>query len=294
MDYYDLIRQCTSHIRRDPCKRITAGDLAASCGYSLYHLSSVFRICLGCSVGRFIQEEKLRLAAEQLRDGRKITEVALDAGFDTSSGFTKAFHRQFGCSPRAYRSLTSLPSSPSIIPSDKAILPYPSLQPEYVKRNDLKVYGYIIPVEESHKQFKKAAFWSHIDFKKLPPYPGDASDYAEVGIWLNPDTGSGQMDYFFGYVTNDPSPAEGFQHIDLAGGDYALFRLPYPTDKNQTDNDKAGSSTMDALARHVETLWLYIFEEWLSDERKVRFDDSRLCFEKYGTEYAEIYIPIKS
>jgi predicted transcriptional regulator YdeE len=90
------------------------------------------------------------------------------------------------------------------------------------------------------------------------------------------------MDYFFGYVTNDPAPAEGFESITLSGGNYAVFHLPYGSDTFENEE----------LALRIQALWQYIFEEWLYSKSENIFDDTRLCFEKYGIDMAEIYIPV--
>lgn len=287
MNYISLLAKCTDYIREHPSYEITAQELADLCGYSLYHLSSVFRACFGCSIGRYILEERLRLAAGKLQDGRKISDVAIEGGFDTSSGFTKAFRRQFGCSPREYQKLVikhqNMPETDNgsydIFPGHFAV------QPEFVRRTGFKVYGYVIPVDEDHEQAGSAAFWSNVNFKNLPSYPENASDYAEVGVWMEPDALTGKMDYFFGYVTSDPSPAEGFKELFLAPGQYAVFRLPY-----QAGKEYAGLKS--SLSARVQALWQFVFKEWFSGETSLRFDDGRLCFEKYGIRDVEIWAPV--
>lgn len=264
MNYNSLVSKCTEYIKSHMASEITAQELADLCGYSLYHLSSVFRACFGCSIGRYITEEKLRLAAGRIQEGQKITEVAMDVGFDTGSGFTKAFRRQFGCSPKEYRRQHPV-------------------RPEFVKRSGYKVYGYVIPVEEDHEQAGKPAFWSQVNFRDLPSYPADAADYAEIGVWINPDALTGKMEYFFGYITSDPRPAEGFRQILLPGGDYVVFRLPYGTGEG---------SGPDALPVRIQALWQYIFGDWFSSRQSVLFDEKRLCFEKYGADHVEICVPV--
>ena len=204
----------------------------------------------------------MREAARRLRQGQKITDVAYDIGFDTGSGFTKAFRRQFGVAPREYKNL--------------------ALQPAFVKRSELRAYGYVIPVEESHSQAGQAAFWSNVNFKDLPAYPENASDYAEISTWINPDSKTGKMEYFFGYITSDPNPAEGFHRLSLAGGDYAVFSLEY-----------LDEGISQGILLQIQSIWHYIFEEWFSSHPKVDFDDGRLCFEKYGQTQMEICVPIR-
>lgn len=285
MNYKSLIDKCTRYIEEHSSQEITAEDLADLCGYSLYHLSSVFRACFGCSIGRYIQEEKMRMAARKLGEGQKISEVAYECGFDTSSGFTKAFRRQYGVSPSEYRnhSMATEEKESATGRNPMKDLSHPALpvRPEFVKRSGFKVYGYVIPVEESHAQAGKAGFWSQVDFKEFPSYPEDAADYAEISTWINPDKETGKMEYFFGYVTSDPAPSEGFRTLSLLGGDYVIFRLSYY---------KEGVS--EEFLLHIQSVWHYIFDEWFASHPKITFDDSRLCFEKYGQASMEICVPV--
>jgi AraC-like DNA-binding protein len=53
---------------------------------------------------QFVIATRMRVAAIALRTTRRrITDIALDAGFGDLSHFTVSFARVFGVSPRAYR-----------------------------------------------------------------------------------------------------------------------------------------------------------------------------------------------
>ncbi len=294
MNYISLLDQCKEYIREHLANDISARELADHCGYSLYHLSSVFRACFGCSVGRYILEEKLRFAALWILEGRKVSDVAVDMGFDTASGFAKAFKRIYGCSPREFRKNTNETHHASLMRSERkhdamdshghsishAVAHSPVMQPEYVKRTAVNANGYIIPVSEEDEQSGQAAFWAQVDFKALPSYPDDAADYGEVGVWMNPHPESGKMDYFFGYITSNSQSSEGFANISLGEGEYVVFRLIYP-------------SLLSEVPEQLQAHWQYIFKDWFAGQAALEFDDSRLCFEKYGTDEIEIRIPVK-
>lgn len=270
MNYLSLIDECNEYIKKNADEEISAARLAQECGYSLYHLSHIFRSCMGCSVGRYIMEEKMRLAAKKLKEGKTVSDVALEGGFDTFSGFTKAFRRHFGHSPREHKNRTDISSGP-----------------EFVKRTAIKAFGYIIPVDEDEHTVNKAAFWSDVDFANLPAYPEGASDYAEIGAWIDPDDRTGRLDYFFGYVTNDRSPAEGFSAISIPAGDYAVFSMSY-----RRGGTEEGKPDADNLKERIRELWSHAFEKWMQSCEDVRFNDSGICFEKYGRNDIQIFIPV--
>ncbi|MCL2361854.1 MAG: AraC family transcriptional regulator [Defluviitaleaceae bacterium] len=89
------------HIR-DP---ITASDLAKIAGYSQYHMTRIFKEETGLSPFEYIRHERLTAAAHLLRDGKhKVLDIALDFVFDSHEGFTRAFTKGFGISPKKYAS----------------------------------------------------------------------------------------------------------------------------------------------------------------------------------------------
>ena len=86
-------------------KSITASDLAKVAGYSQYHMTRIFKEETGLSPFEYIRHERLTAAAHALRNGnQKIVDVALDFVFDSHEGFTRAFTKGFGISPKKYAS----------------------------------------------------------------------------------------------------------------------------------------------------------------------------------------------
>ncbi len=56
------------------------------------------------SLGRYVRERKLKLAARDLRDtDQKVYDICLKYGFDSQQTFTRIFTRTFNLPPGAYR-----------------------------------------------------------------------------------------------------------------------------------------------------------------------------------------------
>jgi AraC family transcriptional regulator len=81
------------------------GALAREAGLSRYHFLRTFQRLTGLTPHQYLLRGRLREAATRLAtEPAKIIEIALDCGFGDVSNFNRAFHAEFGVSPRAYRS----------------------------------------------------------------------------------------------------------------------------------------------------------------------------------------------
>ena len=93
IDYID------EHLKDD----ISIAELADIAGYSPWHLYHLFKDCTGTPMMEYIRLRRLSSALDEMAQGRKLYDVALDFGFETQGGFCKAFQRHFGCSPTRCR-----------------------------------------------------------------------------------------------------------------------------------------------------------------------------------------------
>lgn len=95
------------YIEQHISEPITLYMLAQAAGYSPWHSTRIFKELTGKTPFEYIRTLRLSRAAVKLRDkDTKIIDVALDFVFDSHEGFTRAFSRQFGMSPRYYNKYT--------------------------------------------------------------------------------------------------------------------------------------------------------------------------------------------
>lgn len=86
---------------------ITLRDLAKTAGYSPWHSARIFGEITGKTPFAYIRALRLSRAALLLRDGReRVSDVAFDFIFDSHEGFTRAFTRAFGMTPKFYSAKT--------------------------------------------------------------------------------------------------------------------------------------------------------------------------------------------
>lgn len=102
MQYLDIIQSSLDYIEENLKTTITAEELCARAGFSVFHYYRLFQNAVGLPVMQYIGRRRLLWAVYEMAQGSKQIDAALRYGFDTSAGFYKAFQREFGCSPSDY------------------------------------------------------------------------------------------------------------------------------------------------------------------------------------------------
>ncbi len=77
---------------------------AGQAGVSPFHFLRLFSSVLGVTPHQYLVRSRLRHAARLLaEDGRDVTDIAYDVGFNDLSNFVRTFHRAAGVSPLKFR-----------------------------------------------------------------------------------------------------------------------------------------------------------------------------------------------
>ncbi len=99
------VTRVVRRIEADPDGELSLEILASEAGLSPFHFLRTFEQVTGLTPHQYVRRARLREAAKQLAtQPDRILDVALDCGFGDVSNFNRAFHAEFGVSPRAYRS----------------------------------------------------------------------------------------------------------------------------------------------------------------------------------------------
>jgi AraC family transcriptional regulator len=99
---------------RDASTDVSLDALAARAGWSPFHFHRAFRKVVGETPKQYILRLRLERAAARLATGSDpVVSIAADAGFASHEVFTRAFRRQFGLTPSAYRRDASHGASPA-------------------------------------------------------------------------------------------------------------------------------------------------------------------------------------
>lgn len=96
----NMIEWVEENLRNEP----TLAMMSDFVGYSSYYCSSQFHQALGITFKEYVVKRKLTLAANDLMETEhRILDIALKYGFSSNEAFTRAFSKEFGCSPSYVR-----------------------------------------------------------------------------------------------------------------------------------------------------------------------------------------------
>jgi AraC family transcriptional regulator len=103
-DYQESILRVMLFIQTRLDEPLSLAEVADVAAFSPYHFHRLFTAYTGESLSAFVRRLRLERAANRLRQTfDPITEIGLDAGYETPANFSKAFKQQFGQSPSAFR-----------------------------------------------------------------------------------------------------------------------------------------------------------------------------------------------
>ncbi|MBB3322098.1 AraC-like DNA-binding protein [Atlantibacter sp. RC6] len=78
--------------------------VAKKSGYSKWYLQRMFRTVMRQSLGEYIRQRRLSMAAEALRNTRRpIFDIAMDHGYVSQQTFSRVFRREYDITPTDYR-----------------------------------------------------------------------------------------------------------------------------------------------------------------------------------------------
>ena len=264
-----------SHFREE----IDLQAIADAAGVSRYHISRVFGLATGRSIMQYVRGRRLTEAARALVQGAPdILAVALEVGYTSHEGFTRAFRDQFVRTPEAVRGEGTLENLllTEAIKMDESLLT--NLQPPRFENGKTLLIAGLSERYNSETSASIPAQW-----QKFVPHLGHIQGQvgrATYGVLCNSDD-AGNTEYLSGVEVADFArvPSE-FSRLRIPGHRYAVF----------THRD------------HVSTIrraWFTIFNKWLPASGFQLAEAPE--FERYGEEFNgatgaggfEIWLPVK-
>lgn len=296
----DVIQQTLDTIELQLKEPITLASLAQEAGYSPFHLAHAFRDHVGMAVMAYVTWRRLQHARYDLSRGAKVTYVAMDYGFATHAGFTKAFKRCFGHPPSlcALRLSMQKPCAATLDAIRAQRTGGTTMQPHIIEWTPFTVAGW--PSRQALPGIRTPgdapAYWDDIqlDYGPLLTKLHDMfplSKHCEVALCTDIDPQDGTFTYMLGCgvdVAEDLVNLEpGMTAVEVGGGLYAIFSTPIANE--------------DDFVRSIRDTWTRILTDWLPNS-EFEYDETRLAFEYHdyrdhgwyfgGKQQMDIFIPI--
>lgn len=100
--WIDGIQGAIEYIEDHITEELKIEDIAACSYVSAFHFQRIFGVLCGITVGEYIRNRRLTLAAQELSRGNdKVIHIAAKYGYDSPDSFARAFGRFHGISPSA-------------------------------------------------------------------------------------------------------------------------------------------------------------------------------------------------
>ncbi|HVT07493.1 MAG TPA: helix-turn-helix domain-containing protein [Polyangia bacterium] len=97
------ILQAMQYIRENYAEKLRVDEVARRVAMSPSHFAHRFQAVARISPMRFVRQVRLERARERLVSGARVSEVAMEVGFESPAHFTREFKRTFGCTPSMSR-----------------------------------------------------------------------------------------------------------------------------------------------------------------------------------------------
>lgn len=291
MDWMKGLQKAINYMETNILKEIDYEEVAKCAYSSSFHFQRTFSLLTGITVGEYIRNRRLSLAAIELSMSKtKIIDIALKYGYESPESFAKAFTRFHGITPSAARepgaNLKSFsPLLLKIIMEGGEIMDY-----KIEKKAAFKVAAKTKSVsnEETIGQKEIPSFWTEVltdgsleNLLKLGKKNNLVVGEGLLGICDNSDDSDMEhFNYAIGIETAETAIPAGYTFIKIPESTWAVFKCIGP------------------MPDAIQTMWKRIYSEFFpqSDYEPAQ----TLDFEYYTNgdnskaDYvSEIWLPVR-
>ncbi len=261
-------------------KNISLEKAASSHGYSKNHFNTLFKENFGMSFSRFFIKLKLHGAAMMISQRGSLMNIGKTLGYDSAQSFSKAFHKEFGLSPKQFL------ASDQEIP-DMPVHYHIQGEPvwiEYTKEQERVIHGELItPIHGNETDMMEEAgyYYEHICKEQ---YPLADSDDELIEMWWHDEQCNIHLVVGRVQTENTDAPKDRIK-IVMPPDYYAVVSVRVRRAKNLSK----GSD--DSISSIVKELNHFIFKEWKIINGK-QFRRMGYTFTRYRSAVISIYIPV--
>jgi len=290
LDYIDILQEILRYIDTHIKEKLSVKELARRAGFSPYHFCRIFQWNIGYSIMEYVRLRRLAFAASELSSEKYIIDIAIEYGYETHTGFLKAFKRYFGSTPEKYRLHASfdVPKLPILEKSKQYVDGGIVMEPKMIRKPAVTLAGFAVKVKNKEYTEAFTNLWqeyaSNGRQKKLH---GESfiKNHVEYGACFPENPENGEFEYVVGIEVKDGHDIPKDYYVcTIPEALYAVFTPP-PSDEEGLSSSIAGT-------------YKYIFSEWFPNSEYEFMEngvDFVLCDEHCKAEtgrFTEINIPV--
>ncbi|UUX50606.1 AraC family transcriptional regulator [Nisaea acidiphila] len=256
--------------------------LAETAALSPFHFHRVYRGIAGETVQETLRRVRMMRAGYALRSGgRSVTEIALEAGYESPEGFARAFKQGFELSPSQYRkSRAATPFRPTNINIH--------FRPETGEIRliaDRKEHGMKVEIKEVEAQPMLA-------LRHLGPYHEVGRAFSELKGWLGKQGLDDMVIGSYGISYDDPeSVAAADLRYDAcaalrAGAELPEGSLPDGMRFDTLSSGRYACALLEGSYTGMQDTFHRLFGHWLPESGEE--PDARPCMEWYLNDPMEV------
>ncbi len=257
MEWITAIRKAIQYMEDEILTITSPKEVAEHVHISPMYLQRGFQVMTGFTIGEYIRNRRLYLAAlELVNTDAKVIDTALKYGYDTPESFTKAFSRFHGISPSQARSGAAPIKTFLSLKINITIQGGCQMDYKIKKMFPFRVIGFQkeFSFDEAYAEIPR--FWdeiyeayAHSVYAGNPPsnaYERAVTDnnIGEYGICID-DTGNGRFRYLIAGKYCGGEVPEGMELYEFPMGEWAVF------------------DCIGAIPDALQKLNTRIFHEWL-------------------------------
>lgn len=115
MGHIAYLQKAIDYIEEHIRQEVAIDDCARAAGFSKYYFYRLFGLYMNTTVMEYVRKRKLAYALQDVSEGRRILDIAVDYGYGSERAFSRAFVSEYMRSPRSYRGIRYvIPAKPDL------------------------------------------------------------------------------------------------------------------------------------------------------------------------------------
>lgn len=270
------IANAIAYIEEHLAEALEINEIASKAYVSSFYFQKIFHVLCGFTVGEYIRNRRLTLAAQQLcSTDTKVIDIALQYGYDSPDSFARAFTKFHGVSPSAAREKGCKLNSFAPLKIRLTLEGGTMLEYRIAEKAQFTVMG------------KSRKFHAETSYKEIPAFWQEHMESGEnkivcgmYGVCIDGD--GKEFDYLIAdnYIPWNEVP-EGYETKVIPAGTWAIFPCH------------------GALPKALQDVNTKIWSEWLPSCKAYKLAGNYNIemytpfHENPDEDYSEIWIPIE-